>query len=491
MFGRFLSSTQQPPWLSQRSSRWFTICVVSYSVFVDIFLYGVIVPVIPFAIQQRIGVPTRDVQHWVSTMLSVYGAALLIGSVIMGWTIDKLSTRKWLFLFGIAILGGCTLMLMLAKSIAIMLIARVLQGASSAETWVLSTVLLNDRLGTQDLGKGLGWVTLTRTIGVVIGPVLGGVIYAQFSYYAVFGVTLGFIAIDFVLRILLIEIRVVRKWDPSIGPTEDGAGKTTLKLSENYGNDGRKIILSASEVEAAAAPVTTVPKHGRVFQFTQRVFPVLTLVSDTRVLIAAWGCFWQAAIISGFDAIVPIFVSQTFHWTSEGAGLIMLAIVIPSAVSPVVGHFSDKHGPKWWSVTGYVLNTPPLILLRVVQHDSINQKILFAVLLVLIGGFNSFLEIPLWVEVVARIEEKAKANANSANYTESTNLGTTGQAHGIIMFCFALGVLVWPTLLGFLYKSMGWANMTLILGVTNFVSAIPTLLFTGGYLLKNDNGKQV
>jgi MFS family permease len=169
----------------------------------------------------------------------------------------------------------------------------------------------------------------------------------------------------------------------------------------------------------------------------------------------------------------------------------MLAIVIPSAISPVVGHFSDKHGPKWWSVTGYVLNTPPLILLRLVKHDSINQKILFAVLLVLIGGFNSFLEIPLWVEVVARIEEKSKANANSVNYAESTNLGTTGQAHGIIMFCFALGVLVWPALLGLLHKSIGWENMTLILGVTSFVSAIPTLLFTGGYLFRKDNGKHV
>jgi hypothetical protein len=31
----------------------------------------------------------------------------------------------------------------------------------------------------------------------------------------------------------------------------------------------------------------------------------------------------------------------------------------------------------------------------------------------------------------------------------------------------------------------------LILGVTSFVSAIPTLLFTGGYLFEKDNGKQV
>jgi MFS family permease len=68
--------------------------------------------------------------------------------------------------------------------------------------------------------RALGWVTLARKIGVVIGPVLGGVIYARLSYYAVFGVTLGFIAINFVLRLLLIETRVARKWDSSIKATQ-------------------------------------------------------------------------------------------------------------------------------------------------------------------------------------------------------------------------------------------------------------------------------
>jgi MFS family permease len=114
-------------------------------------------------------------------------------------------------------------------------------------------------------------------------------------------------------------------------------------------------------------------------------------------------------------------------------------------------------------------------------------------LLALIGGFNIFLEIPLWVEVVARIEEKAKAQAkaNPADDTESTSLGTSGQVNGITIFYFALGVLVGPILSGFLYKSIGWANMTLILGVINFISAIPTLLFTGGSIFKTDNGSQV
>lgn len=79
------SSRTYPRWLSQRISRSYTIFVVSYAVFVDIFLYGVIVLVIPFALQQRIGVPFQHVQHWVSILLAVYGGSLLFFSLGVGY----------------------------------------------------------------------------------------------------------------------------------------------------------------------------------------------------------------------------------------------------------------------------------------------------------------------------------------------------------------------------------------------------------------------
>lgn len=52
-----LSLTQhgsKPPWLLKyRSSDGFIIGTVALAVFTDMFLYGVIVPVIPFALQQQ------------------------------------------------------------------------------------------------------------------------------------------------------------------------------------------------------------------------------------------------------------------------------------------------------------------------------------------------------------------------------------------------------------------------------------------------------
>lgn len=48
---------EKPPvYLKVRSSNWFIITTVSLAIFTDMFLYGVIVPVIPFALEEKIDI---------------------------------------------------------------------------------------------------------------------------------------------------------------------------------------------------------------------------------------------------------------------------------------------------------------------------------------------------------------------------------------------------------------------------------------------------
>lgn len=63
-----------------RSSTNFVIVVVCVAVFTDIFLYGLIVPVMPFTLARRVGVPNSDVQRWSSALLAFYGGSILLGS---------------------------------------------------------------------------------------------------------------------------------------------------------------------------------------------------------------------------------------------------------------------------------------------------------------------------------------------------------------------------------------------------------------------------
>jgi hypothetical protein len=54
------SSNTKPILLEHRSSTWFIIISICVAVFTDLFLYGIIVPVLPFALHSRVGVAQRD-----------------------------------------------------------------------------------------------------------------------------------------------------------------------------------------------------------------------------------------------------------------------------------------------------------------------------------------------------------------------------------------------------------------------------------------------
>lgn len=63
-----------------RSSKAFVYVVVNLAVFTDAYFYGVIIPVLPFALTEVIRVEENDVQWWIGALLAAYGAGLLFGS---------------------------------------------------------------------------------------------------------------------------------------------------------------------------------------------------------------------------------------------------------------------------------------------------------------------------------------------------------------------------------------------------------------------------
>lgn len=74
------SNSKKPFLLSFRSSPTFITAVISYAVFTEQFIYAVIVPVAPFAVQERLHMPEDRVQYWIAVSLAVYGIASLIAS---------------------------------------------------------------------------------------------------------------------------------------------------------------------------------------------------------------------------------------------------------------------------------------------------------------------------------------------------------------------------------------------------------------------------
>lgn len=523
-------SDKEPVFLSFRCSKTFIIFAVSLSVFTDIFLYAVVVPVLPFALHDRAGVSQDPTQYWVSILLAVYGAALLVASPICGWISDRISMRRLPFLFGLVTVAGATLFLTLGQTLPLLIIGRLLQGISAAIVWTAGIALLVDTVGSQkDIGYALGFVALSMSAGLLVAPLLGGIVFSKGGFYQVFAMCFGLLALDIICRLFMIERKVAKKWLPSFHSRQHlisgmsaqqsriasrlQSGATTPQTDLEYssstissgdskshihGLEPTTIRLDSLEDQSStdnssAHNAQSKQDHDQLSiakaakaaskkrRFRMRLPPVLSMLKSRRLLASLWGTLVQAVILTAFDSTLPLRVRKIWGWDSLGAGLIFIPVALASFASPIFGHLSDRYGPKWPCTSGFVLACPFLVLLRLVDHDSIEQKVIMCVLLAFIGVSLGMTLPALMSEITYAVEEKER-NAPPGTFGKN---GAYAQGYALFNVAYAGGCLVGPIWGGMIVETAGWGTMAWSLGLLSIATAVPTALLVGGKLFGN------
>ena len=156
--GRNMAGSK-PIGLAWRSNTLFIVSTVGIGLFTDLFLYGLVVPILPFILRDRVSLPEDQIQTYVSALLAAYAGASVLFSPPAGVIADKTSSRQAPFLVGLVALLAATLMLFLGQSIPVLILARVLQGVSGAVVWTIGLALLLDTVGPANLGKTIGSVS--------------------------------------------------------------------------------------------------------------------------------------------------------------------------------------------------------------------------------------------------------------------------------------------------------------------------------------------
>ena len=463
------------------------------AVFTDIFLYGIIVPVLPFALSDRAGVAESSVQSWIAVLLAVYGAALLVVSPFAGWYADRSSSRRLPLLIGLLTLAGSTILLCLARTVALLVLGRLLQGFSAAIVWTVGQALLVDTVGQKEIGETLGYVSLSMSIGILLAPLLGGLVYNGAGYYAVYYMAFGLIALDIFLRLALVEKKIARQWDVDEAEAPEGTPNDSEKAEEAASCTIQPQTSSDpgnSDVKPEASPCAEHSSSDEEQQSRHalapapepsRYPPILTLLKSRRLLTALWGCVIQASLMTAFDSVLPLFVQKTFHWDSIGAGLVFLALFIPSFISPFIGWVSDRYGPRWLTVAGFAFAIPFWILLRLVTHNSLGQKVLLCTLLTLIGIALTLAMPPLMAEITYLVEAKEKQSPGRYG-----SQGAYAQAYGLFVMAFAAGTLIGPIWAGYVRDQAGWGTMTWSLGLLSLTGAVPCGIWTGGSITRKN-----
>ncbi|MCJ1362369.1 hypothetical protein MMC16_001472 [Acarospora aff. strigata] len=366
-------------------------------------------------------------------------------------------------------------MLCVGSSIQVLVAGRVLQGLSAAIVWTVGLALLVDTVGQKEIGKVMGYVSLSMSIAILVAPLLGGVVYERGGYYAVFAMAFALLGLDILLRFVLIEKKVAKKWSNA----EDGEGHELGNSPAQHQKTEPISPVNISDAQTPSAEQHPEAKKRTLRRCIHNLPPVVTLLKSRRLLAALWGCAVQAALLTSFDSVLPLFVNRTFGWSSTGAGLIFLALIIPSFSAPLVGWASDKYGPRWLATTGFILAFPFLVLLRLVTHHSLPQIVLLCALLALLGLSLTLVMPPLMAEITYVVEAKEKKNPGLFG-----KKGAYAQAYGLFNCAFAAGTLIGPIWAGFVEQRAGWGTMAWSLGLLSALSAVPTVVWTGGLLTR-------
>jgi DHA1 family solute carrier family 18 vesicular amine transporter 1/2 len=157
--------------VSLRNARSVAVAFVTFATFTDLIAYSICVPVLPDLAQRLGATPTM-----IGVLFGSFGITLLAVSVPMGAVSDAIGRRVPLVASAIG-LAGATMLFAFSDTLPWLFAARLLQGAADGVMWVAGFALIADLYGPEDRGRVMGYVMSGTSVGVMVGPSIGGWLY--------------------------------------------------------------------------------------------------------------------------------------------------------------------------------------------------------------------------------------------------------------------------------------------------------------------------
>jgi EmrB/QacA subfamily drug resistance transporter len=322
----------------------------------------------------NVALPTlvRELETDFSTIQWVMLAYLLTATVLMlsvGRLADMVG-KKQIFTIGLALFTLGSLLCGLSPNVNFLILFRVFQAIGATMIMALGVAIVTESFPPNERGKALGVIGTMVSIGIAIGPTLGGIILELASWNWIFFVN---------LPVGILGIILVNQFVPNLKPkgrqSFDFVGAITLFLSlisllfaltvgQNNGfGDYRTIALFCSWLVFLVLFVY-IENHSAQPMLHLGMFrnPLFSINLVTGFLVFV--------VFSGIIILLPFFLETIMNYGTRQVGLLLA--VFPASmgiVAPIAGSLSDRFGTRRITLIGL-----GCLLIGYLAFSSINSE---------------------------------------------------------------------------------------------------------------------
>jgi MFS family permease len=189
--------------------------------------------------------------------------------------------------------------------------------------------------------------------GVVAGPAIAGTVLELAGYWPAWSVPLGLLAIDIMMRSIMIEGPDTSSSYHNINSTDTAVsnGEASALLADDQPSNFGSIVETCHE------------NHGK------RSFYQIML-SDVRVIVGLSNTILSSSLLASFDATLTLHLRDAFGWGSLAAGMMFLSLQLPFIfLGSLAGWLRDRVGLRYPTAVGWALLAPVMWLIGVPGTD--------------------------------------------------------------------------------------------------------------------------
>ncbi|MFN0027853.1 MAG: MFS transporter [Acidimicrobiales bacterium] len=383
----------------------------------------------PFIEADFAGTP-RSTLAWVSSGYAIASAALLM---VAGRLSDR-HGRRLVFLVGLAVFTVISAITAAAPNPAVLIAARVGQGAGSAmlTSTAIALILPNFPLSKRGLAIGI-WGTVSSA-GAAAGPTLGALAIEAYGWRPVFliNIPVGLVSFWLGRKVLQEPVRAASTGGIDVLGTVLGTGGIAL-LTFAILQGPRWGWGSGAVVGSLALALGLSLAFG--WRCARAASPLVdpALFRHTRFLVANLSQAGTQLAIMAWFFTTPLFLINVWGYSALGGGVAVAVAMIVSFVSMPVGHYSDRHGYKGVLILGGLITTAGMAVWVFGVGDQPRFWGPYVVGLLLFGLGAGMVGIVVTNAALAGMADTELASANAVFQTIRRLVGAIGVAIAVAL----------------------------------------------------------